>query len=271
MKTTITRRNGKRFHSNELTLSEFYNPPAPWIGNATEWGRSVRDHGEDQSWYGMDCATIAALPEKGWQEGATRAMELLDAPEIEQGATRLARRWNEDDGEELDAQRALDGLPCWRQAYRAPGGNAGRIVTLIAHAGGNAVLDADEIAWKAYAIVRYVDAMESAGFRVALDVQFCAKEAYGPTGWLCTVHVKAAEDAVDLSQIAAALSAGAFRYYGFSWESAVESEHEPGRGKDYDLRPDELGVMYLPAEVISERTAREWLARDDHKADEDAA
>ena len=131
-------------------------------------------------------------------------------------------------------------------------------------------MTADAIAWKAYAAVRYVDAMEAVGYRVAVDVSFSVRSAYRQQdtkqrmsrllGWDCLVHVKEPDDPVDLSQLAAVLSAAAFRWYGFTWEACCEWPLESCRGKDIDKRPDDPAAVYLPADVADRASAQRWLA-----------
>lgn len=251
------------WHTQDLTLTDFWQPPAAAPRNAQQFSAYTEEHRcEESDWYGMERPEVIALPARGWPAGVDAALRLLTAPELAAvGNSRLRRRWSEDDGETLDYARALDGMPCWVQPYRAPGGSGGRIKTLVAHAGGNAGMTADEIAWKAYAAVRYVDAMESAGYRVAVDVSCAARDCYyDGSGWHALVHVKAPDDPVDLSQLAAVLSAAAYRWYGFAWKAVVNAYVNSGWGTNYDLRPDDPEVVYLPAEVKSRDSAQRWLA-----------
>ena len=250
-----------RWQTQELALSEFWHPPAPSTRNAAKWRADIEDD-YTARWFGMPQAECLDLPARGWPAGVDAALRLIEAPDVAPiGASRLRRRWSPDDGETLDVARFYDGLPCWQQPHRAPGGSGGRIITLVAHAGGNMSMTATEIAWKAYAAVRYVDAMESAGFRVAVDVSCAARDCYhGGSGWHCLVHVKEPDDPVDLSQLAAVLSAAAYRWYGFAWKAVGGVTLRDGWGTNYDLRPTDPDAIYLPAEVTDRATARRWLA-----------
>jgi len=257
MTETTETRNGIRWVTQELTLSEFWHPAPPSTRNAGEWAR----YGYDPDWLGMPQDECLALPARGWPAGVEAALRLLQSPELAAvGNSRLRRRWSDDDGETVDYARALDGMPCWVQPYRAPGGSGGRIKTLVAHAGGNCGIGADSIAWKAYAAVRYVDAMESAGYRVTVDVSCAAARCYRlGHGWHALVHVKAPDDPVDLSQLAAVLSAAAYRWFGFAWKAAADKTLYGGWGKNCDLRPADPEAVYLPAEVQSRTSAQRWL------------
>ena len=260
------------WHTQELTLPEFWNPPTPPTVNRGRWQRDTLERFERRaSWGGMSKADTLTLPQRGWPSGVDAALRLIEAPDVATvGAARLQRRWSHDDGETLDVARFYDGLPCWRSPHRAPGGSGGRILTLVCHAGGNCDLKADQIAWKAYAAVRYVDAMEAAGYRVAVDASFAARKAYRAPdpehgmgrwcGWHCLVHVKEPDAPVDLSQLAAVLSAAAFRWYGFTWEACCKWPLESARGVDYDKRPDDPAAVYLPARVADRQSAQRWLA-----------
>jgi len=251
-----------KWHTQDLTLSQFWSPPTPPAVNRAKWQRDTVD-GFDRraSWGGMSKQETLDLPRRGWPAGVDAALRLIHQPQLAvAGNSRLRRRWSDDDGETLDVARFYDGLPCWQQPYRAPGGSGGRIITLVCHAGGNCNLAADQIAWKAYGAVRYVDAMEDAGYRVAVDVSSAARHAYvDGTGWHCMVHVKQPDDPVDLSQLAAVLSAAAFRWYGFTWMSCHNTRLEGCRGQDFDKRPDDSAAVYLPAHVKSRDTAQRWL------------
>ena len=256
------------WHTQELALADFWHPPTPPPVNRDKWQRdTVNGFGRRRSWGGMSLADTQALPQRGWPAGVDAALRLIEAPDLATvGASRLRRRWSHDDGEILDVARFYEGLPYWQQPYRAPGGSGGRIKTLVAHGGANCHVSADAIAWKAYAAVRYVDAMENAGYRVAVDVSFAARNAYRQPdpergmfrwgSWQCLVHVKQPDEPVDLSQLAAILSAAAFRWYGFTWEACCDWPLESCRGKDIDKRPDDPAAVYLPAEVADRHSAR---------------
>ena len=270
-----------KWNTQELTLTQFWRPPTPPAVNRDKWQRDTVDGFErGGSWGGMTLAETQALPQRGWPAGVDAALRLINAPDLATvGASRLRRRWSQDDGETLDVARFYEGLPCWQQPYRAPGGSGGRILTLVAHAGSNCDITASQIAWKAYAVVRYVDAMESAGYRVAVDASFAARSAYREPdpergmfrwcGWHCLVHVKQPDDPVDLSQLAAVFSAAAFRWYGFTWEACCDWPLESCRGKDTDKRPDDPAAVYLPREVEDRHSAQRWL--DSVNADEGRA
>ena len=251
-----------KWNTHDLTLTQFWHPPTPPEVNRAQWQHdTLARFGRRESWGGMPKAECLALPAQGWPAGVDAALRLLAQPELAAvGESRLRRRWSADDGETVDYARALDGMPCWVQPFRAPGGSGGRIKTLVAHAGGNCNVTAEEIAWKAYAAVRYVDAMESVGYRVDVDVSFAARRAYSDgSGWACTVHVKQPDDPLDLSQLAAVLSAAAFRWYGFTWQAAVNVKLDSARGSDHDLRPDDPEAVYLPAHVTDRASAQSWL------------
>ena len=269
-------RDGMTWEHQELTLAEFYNPPNPPEVNRAENDHSLLTFDREADWGGMSKAETMDLPGRGWPAGVDAALRLLDEPELAAaGAAKLVNAWNDDDGETLDVARFFDGLPCWQAPHKTPGKNGGRIITLVIHGGANARTTADQIAWKAYAAVRYVDAMEAAGYRVAVDMSYAAERAYADgTGWTCTVHVKDPDQPVDLSQIAAVLSAAAFRWYGFTWEACHTARLSEGRGKNYDLAPEDDRAVYLPARVKSRLAAQDWLADvtdEKRTASEDAA
>jgi len=250
------------WHTQELALADFWHPPTPPPVNRDKWQRdTVNGFERRRSWGGMSKRDTLDLPRHGWPAGVEAALRLIEAPDLATvGASRLRRRWSHDDGDTLDVARFYDGLPCWQQPHRAPGGSGGRILTLVAHAGANSHLSADAIAWKAYAAVRYADAMEAAGYRVAVDVSFATRHSYRDgSGWHCLVHVKEPDDPVDLSQLAAILSAAAFRWYGFTWQACCDKRLESCRGSDCDKRPDDPAAVYLPAHVTDRASARRWL------------
>ena len=79
-------------------------------------------------------------------------------------------------------------------------------------------------------------------------------------GWECLVTAKAPQDPLDLSQIAAVLSAAAFRWHAFTWEATVDKPLRSGRGHDTERRrPDDPNTVYLPGTVRDRASTQRWL------------
>ncbi len=253
-------------YEREVTLTDFWHPPAASAKNADERARydgdvgTGRDYRAD-TWLGMSLTECRDLPARGWPAGVDAALRLLDAPDVATvGNSRLRRRWSYDDGESIDYERLLDGRPFWCEPFRAPGGIGGRIVRLLVFSGGCADVSARSIAWRVYAAVRYVDTLEAAGYRVEIDTVFNSKRVFtNGKGHRLTVHVKRAEDPVDLSQLAAVLSAGAFRWTCFHWKHAAPYTLSRGYGRSIDVPAVEDGTVYLPETVKTDWQARDWL------------
>ena len=108
-----------KWHTQELALPDFWNPPTPPPVNRDKWQRdTVEDFERDSSWGGMSKAECLALPQRGWPAGVDAALRLLNEPELATvGAARLRRRWSADDGETLDVARFYAGLPCWQEPF----------------------------------------------------------------------------------------------------------------------------------------------------------
>ena len=261
-----------------LSLSEFWaTPNVGCPANDMIRKENRREHPTDpgnpvsSSWYGMTDRERVDLASRGWPEGVEKAQALIQDTGIAPGAASLARRWDWEDGESIDYARLLDDLAPWQRFKRTAGGTGGRILTLAIMCGDNGGCPASAMAWRAYATVRAVDDLESAGYRVEILAIFQARE--------CTpnrrdnlehrVLVKAADDPLDLSQIAAIISPAATRDYWFRHIEAYSKPIRDGYGcgpKDAQpLEPIEDAIM-LNRKVRDQSSATEFLATIDTKA-----
>ena len=134
-----------------------------WDGSVTRASGSNRTNWQDylsravsrDNWFGMPVEDAKCLSATGWPEGVEKALELLEDPELDAlGNSRLRRRWSDDTGETLDVARFYDGLPCYQQPYRAPGGAGGRILRLVAHAGACARSSSPQVELSEQMVVR---------------------------------------------------------------------------------------------------------------------
>jgi len=254
----MTRTETQGWVVDELSLREFYSPPPTFYpALRDEIGHRGRN---EHKWMGMSLTEARALPQRGWPAGVQAARRLLDAATVDAPrSAKLARKWSADDGETLDVARLLDGLPPYRMAYRAPGGSSGRIVRLVVNAAANAKTTAESLAWTAYAAIRAIDSLEEAGYRVEVVMCYPVERVWYGVGYRLLVTVKRAEDPLDISQIAAALSPAAFRVFMFEWQDSVPRVGlTPGRG--YADNHSEDGALSLPS-VRSRYEAQEWLRK----------
>lgn len=252
-----------------LSLSDFWRTPkAGCKANSRERTLTIRNMPD--SWIGMPKAERADLPSKGWPAGVEKALALLQDTGIAPGQSRLARRWDWEDGETLDYARLLDGMAPWQRFKRTAGGTGGRIVTLAVMCGMAARFDPETMAWRAYAAVRAADDLESAGYRVEILAVFQVVNLArsGPDQNLeVRVTVKRAEDPLDLSQLAAVLSPAAFRDTFFRWiESmpyAVKSSY--GTPPQYAQPLEPLDCLFLSRHVTDQASAQAFLSQIDEK------
>ena len=260
-----------------LSLTQFWTTPEVGCkANAKireHYTRPVDvDNPRVSTWFGMTDRERADLPCRGWPEGVQKAQALLQDTGIAPGAASLARRWNWEDGETLDYGRLLDDLAPWQEFKRTAGCCGGRILTLAIMCGDNAGCPASEMAWRAYATVRAVDDLENAGYRVELLAIFQTMQ--------CTpnrrdnlehrVLVKAAEEPLDLSQIAAIISPAATRDYWFRQIEAYPKPIRDGYGTGpkgaEPLEPIQDAIM-VDRNVKDETSANAFLATIDEKAE----
>jgi len=212
----------------------------------------------------MSQDVMDALPAQGWSEGVDKALALLEDTGIGAGATHMARRWSHDDGERFDVERHYAGLAPWQAYHRTAGGTNGRIVPIVAVMGTPGGVTAQTIAWRVYAAVKAIDMLEDAGYRVELTAAYLTLDMFTlrRDAWELWVRVKEADDPVDLSQIAAVLSAAAHRWYGWAWKAAEPDTISDGFGrvpihaKPTDVEP---GTIILGRDVDSRETAQAWL------------
>jgi len=259
-------RNGKGRPVNTLeqriTLTELWNPPP--AGNAHNAAIRADRADRDEHWYGMDESTRLNLPSNGWPEGAERAAAQLCAADVAPvRAGRLVREWDDEDGDDWDRERAEDELPAYSELRRRPTqGHGGRIIDVVVELTASGGDSGDSLSWRTYCAVRICDALESAGYRVAITGVRRAESIWqrGSGGILQRVEIKRPEDTLDLGMVAAALSPAAYRWYLWCWQWAETRNTDGGVGsvEDYEPQPGEL---LIPKGILDRYAAEEWLRR----------
>jgi len=207
--------NGKpvpRLHFDSLAeLVSFIPDTAP---------QSVRDDArrywsaKDPTFYGTTTTMAEALKlaRDGWQEGAARALPLLERVKIARPTKRSLSRYDVA-GAVPSVSRYLSGNPLAMKTRQTSPTNQTPIITLISSTAAQWVVDPETFEALAVAAAALVDRLEDAGFRVEViagrresSSQEGVTQATGENNTLghrseMFFRVKAAQDSLDLARL----------------------------------------------------------------------
>lgn len=195
-----------------------------WDGNTTLWNQHKTEKG-DPDWFGLpgshDMASITAIVNDGWTDGAARLSRLsdqLELPPVISSRRKLA--WM-DEGDEFCHQRLYSGDvdTMWRRPVRASHQGPSRI-RIGVQIGANCGISGEAFFWPGACAVAMADILENAGHRVeVVGVQINDyHRAAGKPFIKATVVAKEYEAPLNIASLAAVTGlAGFFRSVGFVW------------------------------------------------------
>lgn len=124
--------------------------------------------------------------------GYSKGLEILDQlPDVDYFAgSTIAYKYSETDGDDLNIDRFLDGMPALRQRTRVNGLNTGRFVDIYINIGENCNVGFEDMLFKTYATVKIADQLESKGIRCNIKIAVSSN-----------IHYKSGKRAVDYTEI----------------------------------------------------------------------
>jgi len=163
------------------------------------------------SWFGLSNQDIETA-----KNGYTNGMELFNQmPEPDLfGGSKMEYRYNETDGDDLNIDRFLDGLPALKKRTRVSGNNSGRFVDLHINVAEHYLIDFAQMLYKTFAAVKIIDHLESQNIRVAVYVVCAAKLAVKSSPLdVVTIKIKDYNEPVIIPLLLNAISPWFFRKY----------------------------------------------------------
>lgn len=205
-----------------------------------------------------------------WPEGMKiydRMMEQLQDAKLPQPkAIKRQRRWSEEKGDEVCADRYLRGQAYLQDTYRdaRPGPLS---VTVIADVCTSGCRDWQEVLWRGAASVMLTELLEKAGYRVELwAATHCTRAHYNNNANAIAVRLKQGSDPLDISTLVNAVSGWAYRTVYFA--SYCCSDSPPVESLGHIVSVDRIKKHITPDEhallcedVWSEYDAVAWVKK----------
>lgn len=172
---------GIELHYRMSSMMEFYSQArilAP-TGKEQTHAKYLKGPGGDDSdyrwhWAGIDKdlgkSNIETLLSRkfAYKEGIEEMDR--DAKKMIQGYKKKVYKWNELDGDELNMERLMEGMPAMRKRIYAQGNKFGNFISLYFNIGVNSGISAAEILFKTKTAVKLIKFFESVGKRVEVVI-----------------------------------------------------------------------------------------------------
>lgn len=233
----------------------------------TDWfWRWAKQHAKDDGVDGIiGCRTAADAISSTWHAGIATVENMLtdigaDVLPTPKSRRRVAR-WS-DDGDEFCRDRAESGFPAWRGTYREMR-TGPQVITIVADMATPARRDSSEILWRGAAAILLTQICEQAGYRVELVAADHSVQTVGDTNVIQVVHLKEADEPLDVATLIAAVSGWGYRT---TWMSALGLEGMPNNTYG-TVRPldDVIGLVtdsdtvHIAEDLWDREAAVEWV------------
>lgn len=238
-----------------------------WYAAADEYNKKQFRHVEPDR-VGFTGATDEEIRARAY--GYQDAVDYISAlPEMNEPirAAEYKKTWNEDDGDEMDMDRFREGLPFIRRRVKDRGsrktsGTVAIFVNLAEHGG----VSQHAMRCKAYAAARIADQIEAAGPRVEVFGVISADrtKSDGSSAYI-KIRIKADQEPMNLSSIAAALMPWQLRYWYFRFSAA---HWVPGRGYGIPgriIRDDPDAIYIESGDCLTMESARRFVKEVEEK------
>jgi hypothetical protein len=149
--------------------------------------------GRKREWLGVkDFETFERVCKEGWAEGVQRMFEKLgqlDLPDVHPICIKRKKRRG-DWGDEVDMSRVWRGEldTAWERTSRQRHSGTGGHITLTCDVGIHYGQDADELFWRAAAVIVLADKLENAGYHVTISA---VSKAYDANAGVHTRYMQA--------------------------------------------------------------------------------
>ena len=159
--------------------------------------------------------------------------------DINLGGRKHKYKYDDSDGDDMNFDRYIEGLPCLKKRIPTHGIGTGKFVKLHISICKNSWCSAQALMVRAYTAMRIIDMLESQGYRVQISA-YADNEDPGyfneePIGFLgVEVITKKFEDPLIKGQILTAISPWFFRYWMFKFWNA---KFKMNWGYEHSVRP----------------------------------
>ena len=189
-------------------------------GNRELWENKMTD--DNPSFKGLSLAEAEAS-KWVYKKGLSELSE-LDINTV-LGGSKTNYRWSETDGDDIEYDRLLSGLPALKQRVRKAGIGTGKIIELIVNVAENCDVTTEKMMLKAYTAVQISDYLETNGYRVAIYVIENTRNAGNYKGSPCSLYqvktcIKRPEEPLLKGMLLTCISPWFFRIHCFRHQTA---------------------------------------------------
>ena len=187
--------------------------------------------------------------------------------DINLGGRKHKYKYDDSDGDDMNFDRYIEGLPCLKKRIPTHGIGTGKFVKLHISICKNCWCSAQALMVRAYTAMRIIDMLESQGYRVQIsayadneDPGYFNEEPIGFPG--VEVIIKKFEDPLIKGQILAAISPWFFRYWMFKFWNA---KFKMNWGYGHSVRPmkkETTSDIYIQTgEALTDEDAESTIER----------
>ena len=181
------------------------------------------------------------------------------------GGSKTNYRWSETDGDDIEYDRLLSGLPALKQRVRKAGIGTGKIIELIVNIAENCGVTAEKMMLKAYTAVQISDYLEKNGYRVAIYVVENTRNAGSYKGSPCNLYqvktcIKRSEEPLLKGMLLTCISPWFFRIHCFRHETAkIKATYGLGRAESLNKKSTKETIIIDSGECLDKRSVENKL------------
>lgn len=232
---------------------------------------------DDPGWKGLSLEEIQKA-KYFYNKGLDKLESLTQ--EMQLGGSGKSYKWDENDGDELDYDRFLEGLPCLKKRVKKLGNKNGKFIRLHIGIGENWMVTAEDMLYKSYTAIKLADYLEQQGYRVEIstfaEVADLGRFKGEQLEYLITeVIIKKAEDPLILPQILTCISPWMFRYHVFKfWTAKFQCRSGLGHSIAAKHKETKEDIWITSGQCLDENSANQKIEQiiklfDKEHGDED--
>lgn len=224
---------------------------------------------QSESWLGVkNWAEFERVMTDGWGDGIKRiydSLGSLDLPDIQPVSIKRKQR-RKDQGDELDIHRIYAGdlEQAWTASERAARSHVGGIIELAVDVGLHCGQHADELFWRAAAMIVLADKLTLAGYNVGIRaLNYSVNQNAGVAHTFVSAVVKQPSEPLNINNVAVATALSGFTRLTIIGQANLQpGEIECGHGKPRNIPETDdfvAGALLVSRNVTTLQAAKDWL------------
>lgn len=232
-------------------------------GNSDHYTRISRTN--NPSWIGLSRDKI--LESKfGYDEGVEKVPELKELFEGV-GSSMFKLHWDELDGEEMNMERAYEGMPFLRQRRRTLGNGIGKFVNIHVNIAELCNVSSKQMMYKAYTAASIVNRLETLGYRTQINVVTLTSgtgnyKRRNVDMMKVSIPVKKFDEPLNMSMVLNCLSPWFFRHWVFMfWCAKINTNEGLGRSLRLDMSDTKSDIYIDNGQCMDKQSAESKIKK----------